>query len=230
MRPRLGPWAVAAAVLPRSARGEVVSLTDADFDARVAGGIPKPWFVKFYAPWCGHCRAMAKDWALLAQQLEGEAGIAQVDATTEVGVATEWGIRGYPTLVLISGNRSKKYSGFYSVDAWARFVRAGLGIGEAWPLPKHRSRPERLLCSALEVLLELVLPLLVVAAVLCGAFWYLWSLEKRAQRSREALGAREEERWREQMEAARVRRREGRARPESQGGAVELAADGGRER
>jgi hypothetical protein len=43
----------------------VVRLTAADFDQRVH--IDRGWaFVKFYAPWCAHCTAMAPAWADMA--------------------------------------------------------------------------------------------------------------------------------------------------------------------
>ena len=55
-------------------------LTGAEFKAEVAKG---PVFAKFYAPWCGHCKAMAEDWAKLADEYADDKSmvIAEFDAT-----------------------------------------------------------------------------------------------------------------------------------------------------
>lgn len=47
---------------------DVIQLTEAEFNKRVLkdDGI---WFVEVYAPWCGHCKALAPEWK------KGESGL-----------------------------------------------------------------------------------------------------------------------------------------------------------
>lgn len=71
--------------------------------------------VMFYAPWCGHCKAMKADYALAAKQLT-EAGVSHVlgavDATVEHELGKRYGVRGYPTLKLFRrGKEVEDYSG-----------------------------------------------------------------------------------------------------------------------
>ena len=57
--------------------------------------------VMFYAPWCGHCKRLKPDYIEAADDLlkQGASGkLAAVDATKETGLATEFGVKGFPTL------------------------------------------------------------------------------------------------------------------------------------
>lgn len=63
--------------------------------------------VKFYAPWCGHCKKLAPIWDEVAKDLKDVKGltIAKFDSTANEVEGVE--IRGYPTLKFYSaGNKT----------------------------------------------------------------------------------------------------------------------------
>ena len=75
----------------------IQDLTDETFQDAVKG---KNWFVKFYAPWCGHCKALAPKWHRLMDMYESSpAGlIGKVDCTKSKKTCASQGVAGYPTL------------------------------------------------------------------------------------------------------------------------------------
>lgn len=97
-------------------------LTDETFTDHVAIG---RHFVKFYAPWCGHCQRLAPAWDELASALEYDStvSISKVDCTQFRPVCQEFEVKGYPTLLwIVDGKKVEKYTGARSLDDLKSYV------------------------------------------------------------------------------------------------------------
>ncbi|XP_038052123.1 protein disulfide-isomerase A6 homolog [Patiria miniata] len=76
---------------------DVITLTDSNFEEEVLDSTD-PWLVEFYAPWCGHCKNLAPEWAKAATQLKGKFKLGALDSTVHTVKASAFGVRGYPTI------------------------------------------------------------------------------------------------------------------------------------
>lgn len=64
------------------------------------------WFIKFYAPWCGHCKRLAPDWERLADEMYGTGiNVGSVDCTEHSEACERVEISGYPSLFVFERNR-----------------------------------------------------------------------------------------------------------------------------
>jgi protein disulfide-isomerase A6 len=89
----------------KGSKSAVVTLTDDNFDELVlnSGDV---WLVEFYAPWCGHCKALAPEWEQAASDLKGSVKLGALDATAHERKAGEYGIRGFPTIKVFGPSAS----------------------------------------------------------------------------------------------------------------------------
>ncbi|KAH9927854.1 thioredoxin-domain-containing protein [Amylocystis lapponica] len=65
-------------------------------------------FVKFFAPWCGHCKKLAPIWTQLAGAMQHKLTIAEVNCEEHSSVCRNEGISGYPMLSYYAGKGAGK--------------------------------------------------------------------------------------------------------------------------
>eukprot|EP00828_Plagiopyla_frontata_P043779 TRINITY_DN695_c0_g1_i6.p1 TRINITY_DN695_c0_g1~~TRINITY_DN695_c0_g1_i6.p1 ORF type:complete len:185 (-),score=47.22 TRINITY_DN695_c0_g1_i6:69-623(-) len=114
--------------------GDLWILTDDNFDQLVMKS-EKPFFIKFFAPWCGHCKRMHPDWVNLASEVKDIVTIAQVDCTVHKNICSKFGVRGYPTLKFLpEGEKAVEkaidYRQARTVDAWKAFIMENIKVEE----------------------------------------------------------------------------------------------------
>jgi thioredoxin 1 len=79
----------------------IVTLTQENF-AQQALQSATPVLVDFWAEWCGPCKMIAPLLDELADEYQGKVSIGKVNIDEQQALATQYGIRAIPTLLLIN--------------------------------------------------------------------------------------------------------------------------------
>jgi len=113
--------AVSAAEPADAADSNVISLTKDTFDDFVKEH--DLVLAEFFAPWCGHCKALAPKYEEAATELKSKnIPLVKVDCTAEEDLCRSYEVDGYPTLKVFRGTDSHKpYGGARQTESYVFF-------------------------------------------------------------------------------------------------------------
>lgn len=113
-------------VVPTESFG-LQELNDDNFENSIQSG---KYFIKFYAPWCGHCQLLAPVWQEVSKHFQSDSSvtIAKIDCTKYKSTCNQYDIKGYPTLLWFDkGRKIEKYQGVRSQQDLIDYVTKMMG-------------------------------------------------------------------------------------------------------
>jgi thiol-disulfide isomerase/thioredoxin len=93
-------------------------------------GMGQKKMILFYAPWCPHCKSLMEGdgsvWQSLARKHHGrpDVSIDQINCDEKPEMATQYGVGGFPTIMLFQGDKTYTYDGDRSLESLERFLES----------------------------------------------------------------------------------------------------------
>jgi len=86
------------------AESHTLEFSDQNFDEDVLKS-PQPVLVDFWATWCAPCRLMSPTVDAIATEYAGRARVGKLNVDENLSVASRYGIRSIPTLLLFKAGQ-----------------------------------------------------------------------------------------------------------------------------
>ena len=80
------------------------AVTDTSFNQEVIES-DIPVLVDFWAPWCGPCRMVSPVVDEISEEYDGQVKVVKVNTDENPSVASQYGIRSIPTLMIFKGGQ-----------------------------------------------------------------------------------------------------------------------------
>jgi thioredoxin 1 len=109
------------------AGSHTLEFSDQNFEQDVLNS-PQPVLVDFWATWCAPCRMMSPTVDAIATQYAGRAKVGKLNVDENLTVASRYGIRSIPTLLLFKGGQiQEQVVGTRPKDELSRLLDKYLG-------------------------------------------------------------------------------------------------------
>ncbi len=86
------------------------------------GGIEKKTLTLFKAEWCGHCINFKNTWNELKEENKSNINFVTYDSDSNKKEIKKYGVQGFPTLILLTGDKAIEYVGPRNKDAIEEFI------------------------------------------------------------------------------------------------------------
>jgi protein disulfide-isomerase-like protein len=136
---------VAGAMMLQAADAKVEEITPKNFKTTVLDS-QDAWMVLFYAPWCGHCKAIFPEWKKMAEAVHPSIKVAQVNADEHKELGGQYNVQGFPTIKVFLADKKKPQD--YKVVCVCVCVCARARVANLQKAATTRNYPSSTRCHA----------------------------------------------------------------------------------